>query len=163
MNCLSKNKDTKPQISHWQFSRAFRHHRSGKYPRGQFPHFTAEEAVAQKLRAPVHGGAARERQAQEATLSPGAGQCSPALLSQPGARRLLQPKDHLQEAWSHPPASLPPPPSQMGQEERGNGSDGHGQGCSSWLWSLLTPCPLGCCLQPVGTQMGRLQSSHLPC
>lgn len=122
MNCLSKTKTkTKTHTSHWQFSRVFQHHRSGKYPRGQFPHFTAEEAATQKLRAPVHGHTAWEWQTQEAKpgLQVQVSVLHPCSLSQelPGCSN---PRTTCL-AWSHPPAAPSPPQSHTGQGESGEG------------------------------------------
>lgn len=65
MNCLTKKK----KKNHWQFSRVFQHHRSGKYPKGQFPHFRAEEAQPGVSEYPVHGHTANECVRQEERLS----------------------------------------------------------------------------------------------
>ena len=138
----------------------FQHHKSGKYPQGQFPHFTAEEATAQKLGAPIHGHTACKRQTQEAKPRLQVQAVSSGLtLSPRGSRAAPTQGSPTRLAW-------PQPPAQTGQGESGEGPGmgvrGRVKAGATSSGALPAPCPVGSCLRPVGIQTGRLQGSQLP-
>ena len=103
----------------------FQHHKSGKYPQGQFPHFTAEEAAAQKLGAPIHSHTACKRQTQEAKPQLQVQAVSSALtLSPRGSRAAPTQGSPTRLAWPQPPA--PPSPNlshRRGKETQGRGPE----------------------------------------
>lgn len=127
----------------------FQHHKSGKYPQGQFPHFTAEEAAAQKLRAPIHGHTACKRQTQEARPRLQVQAVSSALTLSPRGSRAAPTQGS--PAWPGHSLQHPLPPTSVtdgARRIRGgarDGSEGQSQGWSHQLWSPpgpLSPGPL---------------------